>query len=174
MLIRPYPHIYLRRRDMVQTMGMIICVPVVVFLFSQNGWNGRDTIALGVLVFFITVTRLATLAVDAKLRRHTRYELRDDGLHIFRNDNLVIVIPTGDLDQVYPGSVDSKGWGSAELPHRPLTDGRAFNRWTLYIPAFYADAELSVVPEIAKVCALIRAEAKNFNSIAVEDYPDVH
>jgi hypothetical protein len=173
MLIRPYPHIYLRRRDMVQTMGMIICVPIVVFLFSQNGWNGRDTIALGILVLFIIVTRLVTLAVDAKLRRHTRYELRDDGLYIFRNDNLVIVIPTGDLDQIYPGSVDGQGWGSAELPHQPLTDGRALNRWTLLIPAFYADAELSVVPEIAKVCALIRAEANKSSAIAVENSSDV-
>jgi hypothetical protein len=170
MLIRPYPHVYLRRRDIVQTIGMIICLPVFVFLLSQNGWHGRDTLALGAFVVFITVTRVVTLAVDAKLRRHTRYELRDGGLHIFRNDNLVLTIPTGDLGQVYPGSVDGKGWGSAELPHRPLTDGRAFNQWTLLIPAFYADAELSVVPEIARVCALIRAEAKKISPNAVEDY----
>jgi hypothetical protein len=169
MLIRPYPHIYLRRRDMVQTIGMIICLPIFVYIFSQNGWSRRDTLALTVMVVLITVTRIVTLAVDAKLRRHTRYELRDGGLHIFRNNNFVTTIPIADLDRIHPDSVDGEGLGSAELPHRALTDLRAFNRWRFLIPALYADAELSVVPEIVKVCVLIRAEAKMSNAIAAKD-----
>lgn len=160
MLIRPLDSVYFRRRDIVVTIGMALLVPLFIYFAQQDGWSKQDGVAFVLFGVFLTVTRTATLLIDASLRRRTRYELQSGTLQVIRDGKLVKSIRLSELDRLSPDSVDSKGRGSAELPHIPLSDIRALSKWKVFIPAIYAGAELSVVPDVVQLCARIRAEAK--------------
>lgn len=164
--IRPYPHLYLRTRDIVVTASIAAFPIFVAIATADNGWDRREVIAIIGFSIFVIVLRCVTLAIDADLRSRTRYDLKEHTLVVVRDDTRIASFELAQLIGLRPDSVDRNGVGSVDLPRQPFKGGRGMNGWRSFVPSLYADDALTLIPDIVQLCATIRQHGQLRSSTA--------